>query len=382
MMKLLVFIVVIIGISAFGFAQQTIYGSFTHDDMEREYILYVPENYTGNEKVPLILNYHGYGSNAGEQMNYGDFRSISDTAGFLVVHPEGTLLYGITHWNVGGWTIGSTVDDVGFSQALIDTLSADYNIDSTRVYATGMSNGGFMSFLLACQLSDRLAAIASVTGSMTPETYMACNAVHPMPILQMHGTSDQIVPYVGAIWSKPIEEVLQYWVSNNNCINMAYTTPLPDLDTNDGSTVEHIAYYNGDNNTSVEHYKISGGGHTWPGNMFGGPGTNYDIDGSVEIWKFFRKYDIYGGTGTIISTDQHEFNDQPIMIYPNPAGDYVYIKGDFQQVAEYKIFAPGGQCVIEGIINSDEHQIKLSQLPRNLYIILIGNRAFKILKIN
>jgi len=243
---------------------ETIYGSINHDDMEREYILYIPESYTGDVAVPLVLNFHGYTSTAFEQMNYGDFRPIADTEGFLVAHPQGTLFNGNTHWNVGGWTSGSTVDDVGFTDALIDHLANEYTVDLTRVYSTGMSNGGYMSFHLACRLSEKIAAIASVTGSMTPETYDDCIPLHPSPIMQIHGISDGSVPYEGTSWSKSIDEVLQYWVDYNGCYPDPTTTALPDIDPDDGSTVEYIVYDGGDNGVTVEHFKVIGGGHTWP----------------------------------------------------------------------------------------------------------------------
>ena len=150
-----------------GTSQQTITATITHDALQREYILYVPASYTGSNAVPLVFNFHGYTSNATEQMWYGDFRPIADTANFIIVHPNGMLdATGTTHFNVG-WG-GSTIDDVGFTSALLDSISADYNINADRVYSTGMSNGGFMSYQLACQLSDKIAAIASVTGSMSP----------------------------------------------------------------------------------------------------------------------------------------------------------------------------------------------------------------------
>ncbi len=275
-------------------AGETVNGSIIHDGIERDYILYVPDSYSGDNAVPLILNFHGYTSNALAQMNYGDFRPIADASGFLVVHPEGTLLEGKTHWNVGGWTSGSTVDDVGFTDALIDALAFQYNIDLTRVYATGMSNGGYMSFLLACQLSGKIAAIASVTGSMTPETYNECIPQRPIPIMQFHGTADLSVPYEGNSWSKSIDDVLTYWSNFNGCNPTAAVIDIPDIDPNDGSTVEHYVFSGGDNGVTVEHFKVHGGAHTWPGSNFNSGGTNYDIDASSEIWEFFSRYDING----------------------------------------------------------------------------------------
>lgn len=363
----------------FCFAQQTINGSITHDGIQREYLLYIPAIYTASSSSPLIINYHGYGSNASEQMFYGDFRSIADSVGFIVVHPEGTLFGGLTHWNVGGWTGGSTVDDVGFTEALLDSLAAIYSIDATRVYATGMSNGGFMSFLLACQLSEKIAAIASVTGSMTPETYNNSNPQHPTPILQMHGTSDAVVPYIGASWTKSINEVIQYWTGFNNCYPTPDITMLPDLNPNDGSIVEHSLYSGGDNGVSVEHYKIMGGDHTWPGSAIYLPGTNYDINASVEIWKFFSKYDIDGfiNQTSVNQTREDKFN---LRVFPNPSNSIIKVEGDFSNPEKYEIFSQVGIKMIYGYVSSEYHQIDISHLQPNIYFLRIGNQSLKIVK--
>jgi len=112
---------------------QSIDGTLMHDGIERSYIIYLPGNYTGDEAVPLVFNFHGYTSNAGEQQVYGDFRALSEENGFIIVHPQGTEFQGSTHWNVGDWTGGSTVDDIGFTDALLDDLIANYNIDEDRV---------------------------------------------------------------------------------------------------------------------------------------------------------------------------------------------------------------------------------------------------------
>ena len=273
-----------------GNGQQTLNESITHDNLERDYIIHIPSSYNINTPIPLVFCFHGYTSNASTIMSYSNFNYIADTAGFIVVYPQATLLQGSTHWNVGGWTTASTVNDVGFSISLLDSISNEYNIDPERVYSTGMSNGGYMSFLLACQASDKIAAIASVTGSMTPQTYNACNPQHPTPILQIHGTNDQTVPYLGnPTWTESINDVVQYWVSYNNCNLNADTTLLPDLVLGDGSTAEQIVFAGGDNSITTEHIKIHFGGHDWPG-VWG----NMDIHASNEVWKFFSKYNING----------------------------------------------------------------------------------------
>lgn len=356
------------------YAQQTINGSIIHDGIQRDYILYIPAIYDGGTEVPLVFNFHGFGSNANEQMLYGDFRDIADSEGFLLVHPEGTFFNGNQHWNVGGFTIGSTVDDVGFTEALIEELAGLYTINLDRVYATGMSNGGYMSFLLACQLSEKIAAVASVTGSMTPETFDACSPQHPTPILQIHGTNDEIVPYNGASWSRSIEEVMTYWVNYNNCDEPPSTTVFPDIDPTDGSTVEHIVYQNGDNNVTTEHMKVLGGRHTWPGSAYNFPGTNQDISASMEIWEFFSRFDINGTLST------GDYNDQSVTIYPNPTRSTINLSFNFYERLNYTLFSATGQKLISGSLESSDSQIDLSNLPPNIYYLVIENQSYKILK--
>ena len=356
------------------YAQQTINGSIIHDGIQRDYILYIPAIYDGGTEVPLVFNFHGFGSNANEQMLYGDFRDIADSEGFLLVHPEGTFFNGNQHWNVGGFTVGSTVDDVGFTEALIEELAGLYTINLDRVYATGMSNGGYMSFLLACQLSEKIAAVASVTGSMTPETFDACSPQHPTPILQIHGTNDEIVPYNGASWSRSIEEVMTYWVNYNNCDEPPSTTVFPDIDPTDGSTVEHIVYQNGDNNVTTEHMKVLGGRHTWPGSAYNFPGTNQDISASMEIWEFFSRFDINGTLST------GDYNDQSVTIYPNPTRSTINLSFNFYERLNYTLFSATGQKLISGSLESSDSQIDLSNLPPNIYYLVIENQTYKILK--
>jgi len=269
-------------------------GSITVDGIERTYLLYIPKNYSATVKMPLVLNYHGYTGSAKQQMVYGDFRAEAEANNFLVVQPQGTLLDGKTHWNVGGWTLNSSTDDVKFTTALIDELIEKYNLDAKRIYATGMSNGGYMSFKLACELGDKIAAIASVTGSMTPQTFTTCNPQRPIPILQIHGVSDPTVPYSGAIWSKSIADVLDYWVKHNETTTTPEKSAVPDTNKEDKSTAERWVYQNNSNQIPVIHYKISGGKHTWPGAAYNAPGTNQDFKASRVIWEFFSHYDLDG----------------------------------------------------------------------------------------
>ena len=357
-------------------AQQTINASITHDGIERDYILYVPEIYDGSTAVPLVLNFHGFGSSASQQMFYGDFRDIADTEGFLLVHPEGTTLIGNQFWNVGFPGLSSTIDDVGFTEALIDELATLYTIDLDRVYATGMSNGGFMSFLLACQLSEKIAAVASVTGSMTQDTFDDCNAQLPTPVLQIHGTEDDVVSYNENNLSLPIPDVISYWVDHNNCETTPTTTTLPDVDVSDGSTIEYSVYEDGDNGITTEHMKVIGGGHTWPGSILNSAGTNQDIDASMEIWLFFSRYDING----LLSTDDYE--NRHVSIYPNPTQSKINLSLNYAKEVHYKLFSPLGKQLITGTITSGNEEIDISHLPSNIYFLKVGNQFFKVLKTN
>lgn len=362
----------------FSFSQQTLTGTITHDGKQREYTLYIPAIYDDTKATPLVFNFHGFGSNTFEQMFYGDFRAIADTANFLIVHPKGTLLNGTTHFNVGGFTLGSTTDDVGFTAALIDSLSAQFTIDQDRIYSTGMSNGGFMSFLLSCQLSDRFAAIASVTGSMTPETFTPCNPQHPTPIMQIHGTTDPVVPYAGASWTKSIQAVLNYWIDFNNCDPVPTTTLLPNVSTTDGSTVEHIVYSGGNKETTVEHFKVIGGAHTWPGTAFGSSGTNQDFKASVEIWRFFSRYtksELSSPTSLQLEPDPSHM----VVIAPNPARDQLRITFLPNEHLRYQIMTLTGTILQSGILQPDTDQIDLTSIQTGHYLLRIGGQIHPVI---
>ena len=260
------------------------------DMTNREYILHIPVNINHNEPIPLVLCFHGYTSSATAIMNYSKFNQLADLENFIVVYPQGSIFEEETHWNVGGWTLGSPADDLGFINHLLDELSSIYHIDQQRIYSTGMSNGGYMSFLLACQLSERIAAIASITGSMTPQTYNACQPQHPMPVLQIHGDEDTVVPYEGnRSWTRSIDDVLGYWNRLNQNMDQPQVTMIEDTNFFDGSTVEHYIYSNEMQRINVEHYKVLGGEHDWPGAW-----GNKDIDATLIIWEFFQHYNLQG----------------------------------------------------------------------------------------
>ena len=358
-------------------AQGIVDATIEHDDLNRSYFLYVPDLYDGTEEVPLVICFHGYTSSATTIMGYSKFNAIADTANFIVVYPQGTLLNGNSHWNVGGWTLSSTVDDVGFVDALIDHLASNYKIDPNRIYSTGMSNGGFMSFLLACQLSHRITAVASVTGSMTPQTYNACNPQHPTPVLQFHGDSDFVVPYEGnPAWTKSIEEVVDYWTSFNNTKRNGQVQSLPNINPNDRSTVEQYAYRSGENCVEVVHYKVLGGGHDWPGAW-----GNRDIQASEIIWDFFSQYTLAGQVNCNTVVNNVELvRDQNFIVYPSPTNDIVTVENRTSNQVGFELLHLSGQKLRSGLLATGETEIDLSNVAAGVYLLKIGSDIRKLYK--
>lgn len=371
---------------SFGAQAQSFNKSLTFDGLTRNYIVHLPTGYDSTwTDVPLVFNLHGYTSNASQQQVYALMNNVADTAGFIVVYPDGIN----NAWNSFATGIGSTANDVGFISYLIDVLYSDYgNIDLKRVYTCGMSNGGYMSYRLACELSDRIAAMAGVTGLLALSIETTCSPVHPMPVLQIHGTNDATVPYNGGPGISSVDQTIQYWIGANNCPSTAVIDTLPDVDTNDGSTVIKYTYGLCDSNSQVILYKVVGGGHTWPGALVDLGGTNYDIDGSVEIWDFFSQYEHpnpraatpVGITNTAVGSGF------PIDFYPNPMGDRLHIKiktDDVKQIALYDVLGAAVQ-VFSNIKTGETLQIDTRDLPPGIYMLQVdaadGRHAYKLMK--
>ena len=309
-------------------AQTTVVGTIRSGGLVREYRLYVPAIYARTMgRVPLLFNLHGYGSNNVQQEAYGDFRPIADTANFLIVHPNGTFdAANNRNWNTFG-PRGTGVDDVAFLSALLDTLATRYRLDPDRIYSTGMSNGGFMSYELACQLSRRIAAIGSVTGSLTASRMSSCAPGRPVPVIEIHGTADGTVPYTGGTAPSfvAIPTLLAHWVQVNGCNPAPTITAVPDVNTTDGCTAERQVWAGGRNGSVVEHYKIIGGGHTWPGAPVTIGVTNRDISASREVWRFLRPYRL---SRLALATRGTSPAAPTLALYPNPTGDELTIRAN------------------------------------------------------
>jgi len=253
----------------------------------REFCWYLPKTYPSSGNPSLVIFLHGANGIAWSQMQTSYFRTIADRENFIFLMPQalqgtfiGSTLY---QWNahyIFPW------DDAAFINYLIDYIDTKFQLDRNRVYLTGMSNGGFMTFFAARELQDRIAAIAPIAGLISMNVFQGYTLNRPMPLCYMHGTDDNIVVMNG---SPSLQEVLDLYKGFNGCTGAPQITDLPDINTNDQSSVR-LHQYSG--NAEIFYYEIIGGGHSIPGVE---PGANMDINAFEEIWKFFSRQSLKEG---------------------------------------------------------------------------------------
>lgn len=248
---------------------------------------------------------HGGGGNARGiiDITRGRFNELADAENFYVVYPTGFD----KGWNDGRVDVRSTahrenIDDVGFLKRVIDNIAAEYPIDRKRIFSTGLSNGAFMSYRLACELSGTILAIAPVTAQLSKDLLPSCKPTNPVGVLIINGTEDPIVPYNGGtvevFWSKrgeilSTDATLEFWAAHNQCASRPVVIELTDRDPDDKTRVDHVRYAACANGRDVELLRVRGGGHTWPG---GAPflgerlvgRVSNDLNACDAIWKFFR----------------------------------------------------------------------------------------------
>jgi len=267
-------------------------GQIVSGGRKRSYLLHVPASYNPATPVPLVISIHGFAEWPAHLMRISRWNDLADRHGFIVVYPEGTGLP--RRWRTWGQMQPSAeaMQDVSFIADLIDSLAERYSIDKTRVYANGFSNGGGMSYLLACQLADRIAAAGSVAGAyMLPLS--ACQPTRPVPLIAFHGTADAIVPYHGGL-SGPshlplpaVPDLIAAWAGLSGC----NATPVPLAGHGEVSGLQYTGCRGG---ADVVFYTIEGGGHAWPGGdplpRFIVGHTTQDIDATAVMWAFFSQH--------------------------------------------------------------------------------------------
>ena len=259
--------------------------SLMHDGLQRDFILYVPQTYNAEVSSPLLFNFHGFGGNAEGQLQNSDFRALAEQNNFILIVPNGSYLAGNRYWNSASSGKGVT-DDVGFVSVMLETVSQAYTIDLKRVYAAGMSNGGMMSYYLACALSSKVAAIASVTGDMSLALMTECKPSHATAVMHVHGTEDNIVPWERSE-SESIKGVVDFWSNYNNC-SSKNTAKTSDNADGYGEYLGNLHQYSScDNQVKVYLNEIIGMGHIWPTRLGG-------KDSEEVIWDFLSQFSIDG----------------------------------------------------------------------------------------
>ena len=291
-------------------AMGTVCRAIDFDGLTRTFRLYVPGPDAPRPLALVFVLHGGGGTGIGMvRMTGGGFHGLAESRGAIIVYPDGVDRI----WNDGRRFVPSRahsedVDDVGFISQVIDGIAEELPVDLDRVYATGISNGGMMSFRLGCGLSQRLAAIAPVVANMPDGLMSECAPARPVSVLVTNGTEDPLIPFEGGHVVSPqrsrglvesADESLAFWARHNGCGVQAEVTLLPDRAPGDRTRVERAVWPNCSAGVSVTLNKIVGGGHTWPGSRPGNPGVivgrvSQELDGVQEIWAFFMRH--RGGT--------------------------------------------------------------------------------------
>jgi len=266
--------------------------------LQRSYFVHLPSRYNEeSDAVPLVLMLHGAGSNARMNRRITGMNETADKENFIAVYPNGTGLFNfMLSWNAGyccNYVEPLEVDDVAFLNLLISTLSKEYNIDLNKIYIAGFSNGGMMAYKLACELSDRIAAIAAISSAMPVDE---CQPSDFVSVLVFHGKDDTVIPYQGGgatklyikpfmFKHKPVVESISFWVKHNLCQGVSFKEKT--------SRINKEFYNFCAEETSVELYVADATGHAWPGgkkSWFLGDETEVGLSASQVVWDFFEKH--------------------------------------------------------------------------------------------
>lgn len=276
-------------------AQQLLNRSVDVNGVNRDYLVYLPAGYDGQTELPVMLVYHGGSMDPLSMLQYVDMRPLADQEGFIPVYPAGLPdAAGDRVWDTATGPFANGVDEIGFTSALIDAMDLEFAVDVDRVYACGYSNGANLVWELAALLSDRICAIGPVAGSMWTWIEPVAAPTRPVPVLSIHGTFDFYNPWGGNQYSMGLIAASEFWVTSNNATPVPTVVDLPDINTNDFSTVQRYRWADGDQSVHVEHYKVIRGGHDWPGLGGGAKGGNQDINATELIWEFCSQYSLSG----------------------------------------------------------------------------------------
>jgi len=311
-----------------------------HDDIIREYLIYIPSTYNESEPAPLVFVLHGLGADK-ENMVGVRMNDMAEEFGYIVIYPDAILSFLGTAWN-SGTILNTDIDDVGFITELIDTVSNTYNINDRRIYSCGFSMGGIMSHRLACEKSNLFAAIASQSGPLAKTVRDVCTPERPVPVLYIHGTADETLPYSGNVLygTASAMNTFNRWGLNNDCGTDVEIYQVPDT-ANEDYHVERYTFTGCDPESEVIHYRIYDWPHRWP--LFG-----YNINSTREMAHFFERH-ILPEADDIVLTPVIESIEEDLYSWgPNPFQHEFDIKLRPEFEGSWKIYSAGGQMVEQG----------------------------------
>jgi polyhydroxybutyrate depolymerase len=282
--------------------------SLVYDGQKRTYVIHLPASYNSSESYPLVLVLHGGGGNAANAERMTGFSKKADEEGFIVVYPEGSGRFKriLLTWNGGfccEYALDHNIDDVGFIRALIEEMNNMYSINTSMIYITGMSNGAIMAYRLGAELSDLVAAVGPVAGSIGGKAtedsplWVIPDPEYPLSVISFNGVLDHRVPYdggcptanytKGAYCYMSVNESIAFWVYHDNC------SQIPDINVSESGNIIVTSYMNGENGTEVVLYTIVNGGHAWPGGEKGtrrGDEPTQEISATDILWEFFKTH--------------------------------------------------------------------------------------------
>lgn len=329
----------------------------------RTYIKYLPTGFDQNtESLPVVFILHGLGDVASNMAGVGT-NNIADTARFIAIYPQGKQnSYGSNAWN-NGTLLASTANDIGLFNALIDKMVIEHNADPARIFVTGFSMGGIMSYTLACSLNDRIAAIASMSGTMSTSDISSCVPAYKTPVMHLHGTADATVPYnSGGLPSLSlVPETMAFWENVHTCAANPDSTQLPDT-ASDGLTVDRFAWTGCTPNESLELWRINGGEHTY----FYQPLN--DFTEANEIWRFFYKWS--HPNPAAVSVDETT-SIVHLSLFPNPTKESITVTSSASTTVS--VVDVNGKVYLSKQVNAGETTIDLSGLDKGVYLLKGAN---------
>lgn len=351
-----------LSISVLSQAQQT-NESIDISGTTRTYVQYLPVGFNpATESLPVVFCLHGIGDNAANMSGIG-FNQMGDTARFISIYPQGlNNTFAQSSWANGTAFLSSTADDLGFFNALIDDMILNYNANPARIYASGFSMGSIMSYKLACELNDRIAAIGTMSGTMSTDDLTNCVPTYVTPVIHFHGTADGTVPYSGAALPSLslVPETIDFWKNAHACGATSDSTQIPNSAA-DGFTVDRFVYQNCSPANSLELWRINGGDHQY----FYQP-TN-DFTEAIEIWRFFRQW----SHSNPAPVGLESLSQEGIRIYPNPSNGLIEITTDHDD--RLMVYSAMGTLLHTQEVLAGSTSMDLRELSAGMYLVKLNS---------